>query len=141
VDAPGTGRDGSDVAASGGVVTAVSGTPGSATPPSGAPTATADSRQRLRVVGLSIRRASRGWLVVEGRVSRALSRRLSLRVASRSGKRLLARGSASSRRGRFRARLRLRHQPGKGRLLLTVRYPGDQVTAPLTLKRRLPLTR
>ncbi len=57
-----------------------------------------------------------------------------------SGKRVLGRGTALSRRGRFHARVRLRGRPAK-RILLTVRYAGDRVTAPLVLKRLVPLRR
>jgi hypothetical protein len=144
-DAPGSGTNGSDVIATGGGPTSVTGT--TMTPPSGAgvqtgtPAPTAVSlRTMLTISGLSLRRVKAGVVLATGRVSLPNGRRISLELRSRS-KRLLTRGTATVRNGRFRKTLRLRRKPPSSRVLLTVRYPGDRGFAPLTRQRRLVIRR
>lgn len=119
-DAPGSGYSGTDVTATGGGVTSVSGGPGAGSEI--LPPATQPVTATLRIQRVSLRRVGSRVVRISGRVTPA--QRVAIALRTRRGK-LLGRTSAVVRSGRFTARMKLKQRIRRGRYRITIRSSGS----------------
>ena len=134
-DTPGSGTTGTDVIATGGGVTGVSGEPatGTGTLPAGTQPVTT-TRASMRIGRLATRRIGPRAIRILGRASTTTSKLVAFALRTRKGK-LLGRAYARVKAGRFAVRMRLTRAARPGRYRLAISYAGDNRIRPLNLKR------
>jgi hypothetical protein len=140
-DTPGSGTNGTDVTATGGGVTSVSGGPGAGSeilPTATQPVGT--TRASMTVSRLAIKRISARTIRVVGRSSMTTSKRVAFALRSPKG-RLLGRTSARVKAGRFAVRMKLTKPIRPGRYKLAMRYAGDGRIRPLVSTRAIRIAR
>jgi hypothetical protein len=136
-DTPGSGTTGTDVTATGGGVTSVSGGPGAGSeilPIASMPVTT--TRAAMRVSRLALTRVTPSAIRISGSASMTTSKRVAFALRTRNGK-LLGRASARVKAGRFTVRMKLRKPIRRARYRLTVSYGGDARIRPLRVTRGL----